>query len=148
MRFDELRSIAHNIADSLASGYSWPIGMYELNVFGEAASSPERFIEVDFLAGTAPSGAISPTLNEAVRRLHEALPGLCAKHGASVTAFRQLRARYSGSGFSATFVVTVESSDGRVATDTYVGIPGARPRSVGNLGRIRTSKPRVQRVSR
>jgi hypothetical protein len=148
MRFDELRSIAHNVADSLASGYSWLVGMYELNVFGEAASSPERFIEVDFLAGTATGGPISPTLSQAIGRFREVLPALCKKHGVSEAAFRQLRARYSGSGFSTTFVVIVEDTHGRTATDTYVGIPGARPRTVDHLGRIRTTRPPAQRVSR
>ena len=146
MRFNELRSIAHNIADSLASGYSWLIGMYELNIYGEAANSPERFVEVDFLAGTATGGPISPTLGEAVVRLREALPRLCEKHGVPATAFRQLRARYSGSSY--TFVVTTEDARGYFASDTYTGFPGARPRMLDYLGRIRTTRPSPQRVSR
>jgi hypothetical protein len=40
MRFNELRSIAHNIADSLASGCSELTGIYELDVFAEAAKNP------------------------------------------------------------------------------------------------------------
>ena len=146
MRFDELRSIAHNIADSLASGYSWLIGMYDLNVFGEAANSPERLLEIDFLAGTVTGGPISPALREAVVRLREALPGLCEKHGVSLTAFRQLRARFSGSSY--TFIVTTEDARGYLASDTYTGIPGARPRTLDHLGRIRTTRPSSQRVSR
>ena len=146
MRFNELRSIAHNIADSFASGYSCLTGMYDLNVFGEAASSPERFIEVDFLTGTVTGGPISPTLIEAVRRLREALPGFCEKHGIAVTAFHQLRARYSGSFHI--FVVTTEDARGYLASDTYVGLPGARPRMLDHLGRIRTARPPPQRISR
>ncbi|WP_140885285.1 hypothetical protein [Muricoccus nepalensis] len=148
MRFGELRSIAHNVADSLASGYSQLVGMYELDVFGEAASSPQGFIDVDFLAGTAPSGPVSTTLNEAISRFREALPDLCKKHHVSEAAFRQLKARCSTDGASATFVVTVEDVYGRTATDTYVGNPGARPRIVDNLGRIRTSRPSAKLVSR
>ncbi len=52
MKFDELRSIGHNIADSLASGTGLLIGIYGTDIFGEASRSPERFITVDFLTGT------------------------------------------------------------------------------------------------
>jgi len=120
--------------------------MYELNIFGEAANSPKQLIEVDFLAGTATVGPISPTLSEAVVRLREALPKLCEKHGVPVRAFRQLRACYSGP--SITFVVTTEDAQGYLASDTYTGIPGARPRTVDHLGRIRTTRPSSQRVRR
>jgi hypothetical protein len=148
MRFDELRSIAHNIADSLASGCSGLIGEYSLDVFGEAAKNPGGFIEVDFPAGTASGSKISSALTRAAARFREALPELCRKHHGSETAFRQLYARYSSDGLSPTFVVTVEDIYGRTATDTYVGSPGARPRSVDPLGRVRTSRPRVQRLNR
>jgi len=46
-----LTSIGHNFADSLASGIGLMIGVYAMDVFGEAACSPEGFIEVDFLTG-------------------------------------------------------------------------------------------------
>lgn len=104
MRFSELRSIAH----SLASGYSELIGVYQLDVFGEAASTPQGYIEVDFLAGTASGGRVSEALGEAAGRFRAALPDLCRKHCVSETAFRRLRARYFGGALSVTFVVTVE----------------------------------------
>ena len=148
MRFGELRSIAHNIADSLASGYSQLVGLYELNVFGEAAANPQGFIEVDFLTGTTIGSPVSAVLGEAIIRFREALPGLCRKHHVSETAFQQLQARYCGKGLSATFVVKVQDIHGRTVVDTYVGYPGARPRSVDHLGRIRTLRLSVTRVSR
>jgi hypothetical protein len=66
MKFDELRSIAHNIADSLASGIGLLIGYYELDIFGEASRSPEGFIVVDFLTGTCRAGAPSESLARAI----------------------------------------------------------------------------------
>jgi hypothetical protein len=56
MKFGTLKSIGHNVADSLASGVGLMIGVYEMDVFGEVTSTPEGFIEVDFLTGdtTAP----------------------------------------------------------------------------------------------
>ena len=72
MKHDQIRSVAHNIASSLASGTGLLIGMYEMNVFGEAASSPEGFIKIDFLTGTTSGGrlleGLSPSREVVSRR--------------------------------------------------------------------------------
>jgi hypothetical protein len=47
MKFGTLKSIGHNIAESLASGIGMMIGVYEMDVFGEAAAAPQGYIEVD-----------------------------------------------------------------------------------------------------
>jgi hypothetical protein len=140
MKFDELRSMAHNIADSLASGFGELIGVYEMDVFGEAGRSPEGFIEVDFLTGTSSGGHPSAYLTRAIALYGEALPSLCEKHGTSPSAVRQLRARYFTKGLSTRFVVTVEDTEGRRSTDEYVGLPGRRARVLDSLGRIRTQR--------
>jgi hypothetical protein len=57
MKFDELRSIGHNIADSLASGIGLLIGFYDMNIFHEAHRSREGFITVDFLTGKTSGGS-------------------------------------------------------------------------------------------
>jgi hypothetical protein len=49
MKHAELRSIVHNVADSLASGIGLMIGVYNSDTFGEAARSPSGLITVDFL---------------------------------------------------------------------------------------------------
>ena len=72
MKFDQLRSIGHNIADSLASGAGLMVGFYEMDVFGEAARSSEGFIEVDFLAGISSGGSASPYLARAVELYRDA----------------------------------------------------------------------------
>jgi hypothetical protein len=137
MRFNELRSIAHNLATSLASGCSLLVGKYELNVFGEAAGSPEGFIEVDFLSGSTTGGATSQELGMAIGRFRQVLPELCKKHGLAEAAFRRLRARYPGR--IGDFDVTVEDIEGRVVIDTY-NANGARPRVLDELGLIRTDR--------
>src|SRR5215467_3308287 len=96
MKHNDLRSIAHNIADSFASGMGFLIGVYAIDVFGEAARSPERFIEVDFLTGKILGGKPSESLAGAVKLYCAALPRFCEKHRVSVSAFRELMARYFG----------------------------------------------------
>jgi hypothetical protein len=137
MKHDELRSIAHNIADSLASGIGLLIGVYDMDVFGEAARSPERFITVDFLTGEISSGQPSESLAKAAMLYCEALPRLCAKHGTSVSAFRELVACYYGGGLRTRFVVTIEDEAGRRSSTEYGATPGQRVKILDSLGRLR-----------
>ena len=67
MKHDQLRSIAHNIADSLASGIGLLIGVYEMDIFGEASTSKQGFITVDFLNGTTAGGTASDSLMKAIQ---------------------------------------------------------------------------------
>ena len=90
MKHATLRSIAHNIADSLGSGVGLMIGVYEIDIYGEAAAAPSGWIVVDFLAGQVVEGTPSEHLKKAVGMYRDALPRLCAKHGASVSDFREL----------------------------------------------------------
>lgn len=137
MKFAQLRSIAHNIADSLASGVGLLVGVYETDVFGEAARSREGFVTVDFLAGTASGGKPSRSLARAIALYRDGLAKLCAKHGTTPAAFRTLTARYSNGADGPRFLVTVENQKGRRAVDEYVGSPGKRARVRDGLGRTR-----------
>jgi hypothetical protein len=137
MKFDELRSIGHNIAHSLASGIGLLIGVYSTDVFGEAARSPEGFITVDFLAGTSVGGKPSPSLARAFELYRDALTDLCERHGTSPAIFRELTARYSVDGYGAHFVVTAEDHQGHRSVDEYVGWEGKRPKVLDRQGRVR-----------
>ena len=108
MKFGTLKSIGHNIADSLASGIGMMIGVYELHVFEEAAASPEGFIEVDFLTGQSVGGKPSRELARAFELYSRALPGLCRRHGGESAEFRELKARFWGMPLSCGFTVTIE----------------------------------------
>lgn len=137
MKFDELRAIGHNIADSLASGIGLLIGYYQMDIFGEAGRSPEGFITVDFLTGTCPVGTPSQSLARAIALYKDALSDLCTRHGTSISAFRELTARYSVDAYGTRFIVTTEDQQGHRSTDDYVGVPGRRPKVIGHLGRVR-----------
>jgi hypothetical protein len=143
MKFDELISIGHNIADSLASGVALLVGVYEMDVFGEARRSPERCIIVDFVSGTVIKGRASPPLARAIALYGKALPALCTKHRASSAMFRELTACYSVDDVHGPrFVVTVEDQRGRRAVDEYLGVPGRRIKILDQLGRVRRKRNR------
>ena len=129
MKFDELKSIGHNIADSLGSGIGLMIGVYEMDVYGEASATPEGFMAVDFLTGE-PSGATpSLALAKAIRIYRDVLPSLCERHGCDIREFRALSARFGVDSLNRRqFTVTITDARGRSSSDLYVGTPGRRPR--------------------
>jgi hypothetical protein len=137
MKHAVLASLGHNIADSLASGIGLMIGVYDMDVFREAAASPEGYIKVDFLTGATSGGAPSASLTRAIALYAEVLPDLCEKHHAQVTDFAKLSARYSVKELTAAFVVSVTDRSGKNSTRRYVGAPGARPITLDPLGRRR-----------
>ena len=139
MKHDVLRSVAHNIAASLASGCGLLIGMYELDVFGEAAQSPDGVITVDFLNGTIVGASPSATLGLAVKKYRDALPRLCASQGVTPAAFAELTAQYFKGRFRGDFVVTVADRSGRRTATDYQGHNGHRLLVLDSDGRRRPS---------
>jgi hypothetical protein len=138
MKMGVLRAIAHNVADSLGSGIGLLVGVYEMDVFGEAKRSPNRTIIVDFLKGKATGARVSSVLAGAITKYREALPKLCAKHGATIDDFKALTAKYSS--FNRRIVVTVQDRIGRCYVDEYVGIPAKHIKFLDKLGRVRTRR--------
>ena len=106
------------------------IGVYETQVFGEAAAGKEGYIEVDFLRGTAAGSPASRSLLRAIELYRDALPELCQRHGVKVEDFKLLRARFGvDRTYGVHYAVTVESSSGKRSTNRYVGVPGTRLRA-------------------
>ena len=145
VKHHRLRAVAHNLADSLASGLCFVIGYWETNVFAEAAADPRNFIEVDFLNGLV-DGKASASLLRAVSAFRDALPDFCARNGVEEHDFRRLSARYEGRGFFGGYEVTTEDRSGRHSVVRYVGNPGKRQIIKDQLGRIRRAPVFVQRV--
>jgi len=135
-----LTAVAHNIADSLASGIGLMIGVYEMDIFGEASRTQEGFIEVDFLTGATQGGKPSRSLAKAIALYSDALPAFCEKQGVSLSDFHRVKARYSGCWPDHSVVIEVQDANGKVSTDKYVGAPLRRPRVLDSLGRIRRLK--------
>lgn len=140
MKFGELKSIGHNIADSLASGIGLMIGVYQTDVFGEAANGPEGYILVDFIAGTSSGAHPSASLAKAISLYAGVLDDLCQRHGMSADAFSELKARYARDASGRRFTVTVQDQNGRRSTDEFFGVPGRRVMELDELGRVRPKR--------
>lgn len=125
MKFGELRSVVHNAADSLGSGIGLMIGVYEMDIYGEAGRSPGGVIAVDFLTGKVVEGEASESLRKAVDLYRTAFDELCVRHGLEPWSFKVATARFgTDSSLGPHFTVHVEDREGRVATDRFLGSPG------------------------
>lgn len=136
MKHDVLRSVAHNIADSLACGSAFLIGV-QSNVYAEARQNRSGSITVDFLRGVVTDGSPSQNLVEAIKLYRDALPELCEKHGLSLSDFAELTARYSISLSGRRFVVAITDRNGRRSSAEYGGIDGQRTKVIDREGRLR-----------
>lgn len=137
MKHDELRSIAHNASASLASGISFLVGFYELNVFEAAKQSSTGDVVVDFLRGTIDPSPVPAELAKAIAAFPAALPALCQRHGATVSAFEVMSARYWVTPQGGRFTVTVVDQSGRRTETDYGGYDGQRAKILDTDGRIR-----------
>ncbi len=127
MKFGELKSVAHNIADSLASGVGLMLGFDLSDIFAEVSGSADGFMVVDFLSGATTGAEPSEDLARTIRQYAKALPALCERHGFDASAFAALSARYSiDRVYGRQFTVTTEDGHGRTSVDQYVGVPGRK----------------------
>lgn len=127
MKFSHLKSLAHNIADSMASGIGLLVGVYDMDVFGEAAASNEGYMTVDFLNGVTSGATPTPALQAAILRYRDVLPSMCHKHGVALSDIETLLVRFgTDAAYGRHFKVTVKSRQGKTSTDQYLGSPGRR----------------------
>ena len=127
MKFGVLKSIVHNAADSLGSGIGLMIGVYEMDIYGEAGRSPGGTITVDFLTGKVIEGEASTSLRRAVSLYRIAFDELCVKHGVEPWAFKVATARFGTTSKRVPhFTIDVEDREGHSATEAFAGAPGRR----------------------
>ena len=127
MRFSELRSIAHNAADSLGSGIGLMIGVYDMDIYDEAGRCSGGAITVDFLTGKILEGEASLSLQKAIALYRTAFDELCVKHKVEPWAFKVASARFGTDPvLGRHFTVEIEDREGRRSTDKFIGTPGRR----------------------
>ena len=141
MKHDHLCAIAHNLADSLASGMCFVIGIWSTDVFGEAAAG-DGLIEVDFLGGQVVRGTCSDNIRSAVKRFAEILPEFCRANGADAGDFAALSAIFDAATTDYRVLLNVTDRNGKNSITEYAGLPLKRLRVIDPLGRVRRSPRR------
>ena len=127
MKIGELKSLGHNIADSLSSGVCLMVGLYDVDIYRAASSSRSGYIDVDFITGASTCGIFSFKVRKAIKLYAKALPDLCHRHGLDLSEIKLLTARFGTDPIlEPNFTVTIETSDGRRSVDQYAGFPGKR----------------------
>jgi hypothetical protein len=143
MKNDQLCAIAHNFADSMASGLCFVVGYHETDVFGEAALSKGGVIEIDFLNGRVVRGDASDNLKSAAARFAEALPRFCRDNGADAADFATLSATFEKLPLEPRVLLSVKDRNGHHSVTEYAGVPMKRLQVLDHLGRIRRTARRA-----
>lgn len=126
MKRGQLRSIAHSLADSIAGGISLMTGFYELDLYGDAAKSPDGKLSVDLLNGHVIEGIASPELCTAISRLSLHFDRLCQTAGITRGDCHVANAHFYATPTRRGFTLEIEDGTGRVTEADYEGIPAHR----------------------
>jgi len=148
MKHDQLCAIAHNLADSLASGLCFIIGYHHADVFGEAALCKDGAIEIDFLNGQIVRGDASDSLTSAAARFAVALPEFCRHNGSDIAHFGALSATFETLAREPRMLLSVADRNGHHSITEYAGLPMKRLRVLDHLGRIRRTPRQAVTIHR
>jgi hypothetical protein len=137
MKHNQLHSIAHNYAESLACGLGFVVGIFGTDVFADAASNDDGAVTVDFLNGTIHGNTADDRLSRAIPLYKKEFPKFCAKHAAKGENFQKFVVRFTYRAPTTGFAVTIKDDKGRASTKEYLGIPAERVAKLDALDRRR-----------
>lgn len=126
-KLGDLKSVAHNLAASVADGVSFLYGTYSLDIFGEATAAPGGRIVVDFLTGKVIEGDVSPELKKTLAESPTVLATLGLRHAVLPSDFKVLNGSFGvDQVYGSHFTVDVEDNSGRRWKESYSGSTGHR----------------------
>lgn len=137
MKHGQLRSVAHSMADSLASGVSLMTGIYDLHVYEDALRSENGVLTVDLLNGKVIKGEPSANLAAAILCLPREFDRLCRADGFSRSDCRNAVAHFHANKFSRGFTLFVEDKSGQATETDFQGVPARRVIETDRFGRLR-----------
>jgi hypothetical protein len=145
LKHDELRAIAHNVAASV-SEVSFLVGVYDTRIGEGLSNTPAGVITADFLQGTVDPPVPRAPFALAVSLVPAVLPDLCASHRVPVSAFRELRARYTIGIEGLRTTVIVVDAQGRRSETEYGGHSSQRVKTLDSLGRLRQKSVKTSKA--
>lgn len=137
MTQDDIRSVAHSSADSLASGVSLMTGFNDLRVYEDALRSEDGILTIDLLRGIVVAGRPSADLAAAVALLPREFDRLNRSRGFESKDCRRALASFQVDQITRGFRRVVEDISGRLTETDYEGNPARRVKDIDPLGRRR-----------
>ena len=137
MKHSDIRSVAHSIADSLASGVSLITGFSHLRVYDDAARSAGRVLTIDLLNGKVVKGNPSSDLASAMVRILTEFDRLSRAKGFDRRDCRAALAAFHADQITPGFTLIIEDISGRITETDYEGVPARRVSELDHLGRRR-----------
>ena len=118
-------------------------GFYELDLYGDAAKSPDGKLSVDLLNGRVIAGTPSPELSAAISRRSLHFDRLCATAGIARGECQAANAHFYATSQRTGFTLAIEDGAGRVTETDYEGTPAHRV-----LERDQRGNPRRRAIRR
>ncbi len=144
MKHDTLHGVAHNFADSIASGQSFvvPYHVIQTDVYAEAAENENDCLVVNILTAQAHGARSGGGVEAALPLLKSAFPAFCEKHGIRHSDYADFLIRFTRSARavgrgSSTYIITIQDRNGKRTSREYIGVPGKRSKVTDELGRPR-----------
>ena len=128
-RHGTLHMVAHNLADSIAGGLSFVLGVYEVAIWAEAQRAPRTGVVIDVLSGSVIEGPMDrPHPVEIAKACGAAFPRFCRQNDVRTEDYRLCHLRFLPA--PPRYEVTVKDQRGRQSMRRYRGSPGRRERSL------------------
>jgi hypothetical protein len=140
MKQGQLHAIAHNLADSIASGCSLLLGIYEFSIGAQIAKSPTGRVVIDCLHPRLIEGELTSDMRKLIAAIPGGLTRLCEDEHGAREDFSELRLVFSTT-YVAMEVETIVGGNGRAATSRlFAGRPLKRKRVLDKSGRLRRTR--------
>jgi hypothetical protein len=140
MKQGQLHAIAHNLADSIASGCSLLLDVYGFSIGAQLAKSPTGRIVIDCLHPRLIEGELTNDMRELIAAIPYGLTRLCEDEHGTRDDFSELHLVFSANHLAMEVEIIV-GGNGRAATSRlFTGRPLKRKRVLDKSGRLRRTR--------
>ena len=148
MKKSHLRSVVHNLTDSLSSECSTFLGYAYSGLWEHIDRLPAQRLEVDLLTGVS-TPPVSTELQQHLKNFAHEVPKFLRGQHCDLSELSALRVEFRRSLMALPSrkeaIISIERTDGSKIVDRYVGDPLKRPQYLDIQGRRRTNRrPRVE----
>jgi hypothetical protein len=130
-------AIAHNLADSIASGCSLLLGVYDFSIGAHITESPSGRVVIECLQPLLIEGTLNSEIRELLAALPAGLTKLCDDEGGSPEDFSVLTLAFSKTQLAIEVEIVVAGPASIPRSRWFSGSPLRRKRVLDSAGRMR-----------